>query len=200
LTVRIALSSGAGFDVLLDGALQRPRAEHRVEAGLGQFGQRGVADLQLHVQLRQALLQVAELDLRDAGDVLLVEGVEHHHLVDAVDELGAEVGLHLAHHRQLDHLVIVAGHLLDHLAAEVAGHHDHGVLEVHGAALAVGHAAVVEHLQQHVEDVRVGLLDFVEAGSPSRACAAPLRSGSRLPRSRRSPAARRSGGRPSASP
>ena len=28
--------------------------------------------------------------------------------------------------------------------------------------LAVGHAAVVEHLQQHVEHVRMRLLDFVE--------------------------------------
>ena len=54
------------------------------------------------------------------------------------------------------------GHLHDLVRAEVAGHHDHGVLEVHRAALAVGQAAVVEHLQQHVEHVRVRLLDLVE--------------------------------------
>ena len=94
--------------------------------------------------------------------MLLVEGVEHHQLVDAVDELRAEIGLHLGHHRQLDHLVVVAAHLLDHLAAQVGGHDDHGVLEVHRAALAVGHAAVVEHLQQHVENIRMGLLHLVE--------------------------------------
>jgi hypothetical protein len=34
--------------------------------------------------------------------------------------------------------------------------------EIDRAALAVGQAAVVEDLQQHVEDVRVRLLDFVE--------------------------------------
>jgi len=34
--------------------------------------------------------------------------------------------------------------------------------EVDRAALAVGEAAVVEYLQQDVEDVRVRLLDFVE--------------------------------------
>ena len=39
---------------------------------------------------------------------------------------------------------------------------DDGVAEVHGAALPVGQAAVVEHLQQDVEDVRVRLLDLVE--------------------------------------
>jgi len=64
--------------------------------------------------------------------------MEHHHFVDAVDELGAEAGFHFGHHRQLDHLVIVASHLLDHLAAEVADHHDDGVLEIGGAPLAIG--------------------------------------------------------------
>ena len=89
--------------------------------------------------------------------------MEHDDVVDAVDELGPEVLLHDLHHRLL-HLRVVrlAGHLLDHLRAEVRGHDDHGVAEVDGAALAVGQAAVVEHLQQHVEHVRVRLLDLVE--------------------------------------
>ena len=47
-------------------------------------------------------------------------------------------------------------------AAEVARHDEHGVGEVDGAALAVGEAAVVEQLQQHVEHVGVRLLDLVE--------------------------------------
>jgi hypothetical protein len=48
------------------------------------------------------------------------------------------------------------------LAAEVRGHDDERVAEVDRAALAVGQPAVVEHLQQHVEHVRVRLLDLVE--------------------------------------
>jgi hypothetical protein len=47
-------------------------------------------------------------------------------------------------------------------AAEVRGHDDDRVAEVDRAALAVGQAPVVEHLQQHVEDVRMRLLDLVE--------------------------------------
>ena len=47
-------------------------------------------------------------------------------------------------------------------ARDVRGHDQHGVLERHRAALAVGQAAVVHHLQQRVEHVRVGLLDLVE--------------------------------------
>ena len=48
------------------------------------------------------------------------------------------------------------------IAAQVRGQHDDGVLEVHRAALAVGQPPVVEHLQQHVEDVLVRLLHLVE--------------------------------------
>ena len=92
----------------------------------------------------------------------LIERVEHDDLVDAVDELRAELRLDLRQHRSLDEARIVARHLLDHLRAEIGGHHHHGVLEIDGAALPVGHAPVVQHLQQHVEHVRVRLLDFVE--------------------------------------
>ena len=46
--------------------------------------------------------------------------------------------------------------------AEVRGQHDQRVAEVDRAALAVGQPAVVEHLEQHVEHVRVRLLDLVE--------------------------------------
>ncbi len=89
--------------------------------------------------------------------------MEHDDVVDAVDELGAEVLLHDLQHRLL-HLRVVrlARQLLDHVRAEVRGHDDDGVAEVDGAALTVGQAAVVENLQQHVEHVRVRLLDFVE--------------------------------------
>src|ERR1700736_406171 len=43
--------------------------------------------------------------------------------------------------------------------------------EVHRAALSVGQTPVVEHLQQHVEDVRVGLFDLVEEDHLVRAAA-----------------------------
>src|SRR5205085_4781003 len=48
------------------------------------------------------------------------------------------------------------------LRAHVRRHDDDRVAEVHAAALRVGQAAVVEDLQEDVEDVRVGLLDLVE--------------------------------------
>ncbi|CAI09933.1 hypothetical protein ebB234 [Aromatoleum aromaticum EbN1] len=150
------------FDALLDRALERARAEHRIETGRRKLRKRRVRYLHRHVQPRQPLVEVLELDARDARDVLLVERVEHDDLVDAVDELRTEVGLDFGHHGKLDDLMIIACHLLDHLAAEVRCHDDDGVLEVDGASLPVCHAAVVEHLQQHVEHVRVRLLHLVE--------------------------------------
>ena len=90
-----------------------------------------------------------------------LERLEDHHLVDAVEELRPEVALHgLHHHLAPGGPVEVGVHQVD--AAEVAGHDDDRVAEVHGAALAIGEAAIVEHLQEHVEDVGVGLLDLVE--------------------------------------
>ena len=92
--------------------------------------------------------------------------MEDDDLVDAVEELRSEdraqrLGdsfLHLL----VGGLVALAGVLRDELAPDVAGHDDDRVLEVDGAALAVGQAAVVEDLEQDVEDVRMGLLDLVE--------------------------------------
>ena len=70
--------------------------------------------------------------------------LEDDDLVDPVQELGPEVVAHRVGR------------------ADVRGHDQDGVAEVDRAALAVGEAAVVEHLQEHVEDLGVRLLDLVE--------------------------------------
>ena len=64
--------------------------------------------------------------------------------------------------RVLDVVRVLPHHGLDQMRADVARHHDHRVLEIHRAALAVGQAAIVEHLQQHVEYVRVRFFHLVE--------------------------------------
>src|SRR3546814_11427353 len=42
------------------------------------------------------------------------------------------------------------------------GPHNHRVAEIDGTSLTIGQAAIVEHLQQDVEDFRMRLLDLVE--------------------------------------
>jgi len=63
------------------------------------------------------------------------------------------------------------GHRLvgDELRAEVRREDQDGVPEVDRAALTVGEPAVVEHLEQHVEDVGVRLLHLVEEDDGVRA-------------------------------
>ena len=108
--------------------------------------------------------------------MLLAERVEDERGVDAVEELGAEDALHLLEDLVLHPLVALALALLlvgvgveaeavlaaDQVRADVGGHDDDGVAEVNLAALGVGQVAVVEDLQEHVEDFGVRLLDLVE--------------------------------------
>lgn len=82
--------------------------------------------------------QALQLDARDRLDLRLVQRMEHHDVVEPVDEFWAEVRLHHAHHRRL-HLRVglgaaVAGQLLDLVRAQVGGHHDDGIAEVHGTS------------------------------------------------------------------
>ena len=62
----------------------------------------------------------------------------------------------------LGNLAGIAGVFDEVQAADVGGHDDEGVFEIHRASLTVGEPAVVEDLQQHVENVVVRLLHFVE--------------------------------------
>ena len=89
--------------------------------------------------------------------------MEQDDLVQAVEEFGAEMPANHFHHLVLDigDLLIVA-EIGEELAAKVAGQDDQRVREIHHAALPVGQAAVIQHLQQHVEDVIVRLLDLIE--------------------------------------
>ena len=104
-----------------------------------------------------------ELEVHDPLEVLLGERLEDDDVVHPVQELGAEVPLHLPQHRLL-HLLgpSLPEGLEDVLASDVRGHDDDRVPEVDRASLAVRQATVVEDLEEHVEHLRVGLLDLVE--------------------------------------
>jgi hypothetical protein len=107
------------------------------------------------------------------------ELVEDDDLVDAVEELGAEVALQrvgdLVLHALVAHGLVGLGEadvgLAQVAGPEVRGHDEHGVAEVDRATLAVGEAALLEDLQQRVEHVGVGLLDLVEQHHAERLAA-----------------------------
>ena len=161
------------LDVALDGAAQRTGAVLLVPA-LGDDEVLGLlVHLHLEAHLADAREEAAQFDVDDLVDLLAAERIEVDDVVDAVEELGSEGLLEAL----LDHVALqlallgFAGggveayahaEVLQLAAADVGGHDDDGVLEVHLAADAVGEHAVVEHLQQHVEDVGVSFLHLVE--------------------------------------
>ena len=149
----------------LNGALERAGTVGAVVAGVedGFFG--GGGELECDFAVAQEFAEVVEAEVDDVGEVRFAERVEDHDVIDAVEELGAELLAELAENTFFcfSEAVFAFGPGGGELrGAEVGGHDEDGVFEVDGAALAVGEAAVVEHLEEHVEDVGVRLFDLVE--------------------------------------
>ena len=158
------------FDVSLDVPLQGAGAVNRVIAAVDDGILGCVGDDQIQLLVGQALAQVGQHQIDDGADFLFRQALVVDDIVEAVQELGAELPLEqlvdgaLCLIRQL---VFAVGTALfqifqNQVRAEVRRQDDDGVLEVHRAALAVGDAAVVQHLQQDVEHVRVGLFDLIK--------------------------------------
>ena len=103
-----------------------------------------------------------QLQIDYSFDLLLLERTEHDDIVHAVQKLRAENGAKSFERLYASALRIFRGQFKDRRGAYVRRHDDHSIAEVHGAALSVGQAAVIENLQQNVEDIRMGLFDFVE--------------------------------------
>ena len=107
--------------------------------------------LELQPPLGEPPVQLVELDVDDPHQLIGVKPVENQHIVEAVDELRLERGAHRRHHL-----------LLTAARPEVGRQDEDRVAEVHRAALPIREPALVEHLQQDVEHIRVGLFHLVE--------------------------------------
>ena len=121
--------------------------------------------------LLSCLSDAADHQVDHLDDLVASQLVEDDDVVDAVEELRAEVLLQLVVDLLLHPLVVVvatalgeaqADRLRDVGRTEVRREDQHGVLEVDRASLAVGEPAVLEDLQQAVVDLLVRLLDLVE--------------------------------------
>src|SRR4051812_1048316 len=161
------------LDVALDRPAERAGAHGRVPALLDQEVLCVLGELELQLALCERLADAAQEELDDRLDLLLLQLVEHDHVVDAVEELGAEDLLQLSHDPVLHVVVRDAGLVVgdgeaerrvprDLLGADVRRHDHDRVTEVDRPALRVRQAPVLQDLQEDVEDVRVGLLDLVE--------------------------------------
>src|SRR3989338_10463073 len=158
----------------LNEPLRGTRAVLRVVALLREVRERRLREYERYVFFREALGNDVNLHTHDLHDRVLAKDIEEHDVVEAVEELGAEEFFQRIHDFLLRLLVALVlrraasateserGHFVDVLRADVGGQDDHAVLEIHGAPLRVGQAAVVEHLQEDVEDLRVRFFYLVE--------------------------------------
>ncbi|EAP78060.1 hypothetical protein ISM_07185 [Roseovarius nubinhibens ISM] len=147
----------------MDHPLERPRPEHRVIALIGQPFARRIVEIERDLPRRQPFEQTPHLDRDDPGHILALEPVKDDRLVEPVEELGPEMRPHRIHHVALGVAGIgPVGQLAQRLRPKVRSQDDQRLLEIHGAALTIGQHAIIEHLQQHVEHIRVGLFHLVE--------------------------------------
>ena len=148
----------------LEVPLEGTCAEAGIEAPFDDGVHGRIGQLNLQLAAFQAAVQIVDHEADDAADFLAGQRLVIHDLVNPVQEFGTEVGLQQTVHGLPgfgpDFAVFNA--VEDVFAAEVAGHDQDRVLEVHGAALAVRNAAVVQDLQQDVENIGMRLFHFVE--------------------------------------
>ena len=166
------------LDVLLDGAAQVARAVGLAVALTDEVVDDGGRPVQGHAALGHGSAHFVEHEGGDGAEVFLREVVKVDDLVDAVEKLRTQELIEGAL-RALAALIVRAQAEAERAGARVAagvrGHDDDRVFKIHGAALRVRDAAVVEDLQQQVHDVRVRLFDLVEEDDGVRAAADLLR-------------------------
>ncbi len=84
----------------------------------------------------------------DLAQLVVAKGLKGDDVVEAVEELGAEVLFDDAHDQVLGQRRVAV--LQQQVAAQVGGQDDHGVGKRDGAALGVCQPAIVQHSQQNI--------------------------------------------------
>ena len=102
-----------------------------------------------------------QVDLHDPRQLLGAESVEDHDFVEPVQELRLECAAYHTHHG-ISLGLHVQRLVREELRAQIGGQDQQGVAEVNRTPLAVGQPAVIEYLQQDVENLGMRLLHFVQ--------------------------------------
>src|SRR5216683_7849705 len=125
----------------------------------------------LHLPVNQRVVQLAHQQIDDAEQIFVAERIENNHFVQPVQELRIERPLYFVHHHIFHALLpgfiragleAQRGALLQMPRAEIGGHDDDGVPEIHGIPQPVRQLSVFKHLQQYIENVGMRLLDFIQ--------------------------------------
>ncbi len=151
------------LQVLLDNPLQRTGAVGGIIAAFREPRRRLAVEVDRDLPSGQQFAQAAKLDLDDRRDILALEPVKQDDFIEPVQELGPEMPAHDRHHlaaHRVRILVLAERHQV--VGPQIRSHDDKGIAKIDRAPLAVGEPPVIEHLQEDIENVRVGFFDLVE--------------------------------------
>src|ERR1044071_7074767 len=90
--------------------------------------------------------------------MLLPERMEDNDLINTVEELRPEMILQ----NTVDRLPTDSALSFPQLVPQVGGHNHNRIPKVYGASLTIRQAAIIQQLQEHVEDLGVSFFDFIE--------------------------------------
>ena len=122
----------------------------------------------------EAFCNDIHLHAHDVAHALSRENVEENYLIETVEEFRSEEIFERVHHLVFYLIVTLSlgprracskterRHAVDMLRTDVGRHDDDRVFEVDRPPLRIGKAAVVEYLQENVEDFRMRFLYLVE--------------------------------------
>src|SRR5262249_30914318 len=149
-----------------DNALQGTRSVIRVVSCSHKMNLGRVGKVDSYVPVFETPSQMFELDIDNLFQMIFRKSMEDDDLVHSIEELGSEMISHLVEDGFL-HAVVCDSFKGSSIfenphASDIGGHDDNGVFEIDGPALSIGQPAVIQNLQQYVEDVAVCFLDFVK--------------------------------------
>lgn len=143
------LSCDQRFHAGLQEALQRACA---VNGTIGAFDDQilgAIRDVDGNAATFQSACKVSNQKLNDAVDILLGQGTVENGFVNAVQKFGTEGTLEKLRYgsscRFRDFSRAVDA-VQNEIGAEIGGHDDNGIFEIHGSALAIRNATVIEDL------------------------------------------------------
>ncbi len=121
-------------------------------------------ELELDALVGKLLVKGVNLLLHNVFYNLVAKRTEDDHFVQAIPELRRKDVLNRVVDGFVGHTTTAeTDHRLTYLSsARVRGHYDNDVSKIRLLAGVVGHGGVIHNLQQHVINVRMSLLDFIE--------------------------------------
>ena len=153
----------------LNVSLERTGTEQRIGTVFDDGGFCTFGNAEIQAVCLQTLCKVRNKQVNNAVHIRIRKGVEEHDFIQPVDKFGTEFCAQQLVQQLLGfgrYPAVLCHAAQDQIAADVARQNDDRILKVNGAALSVRNSAVVKHLEQNVQNVRMRLFNFIKQNEP----------------------------------